>query len=139
MSYDKIAELVTLYRCRRFEGIKYFFRKVLNNRNFVFSITNKNYILAKILFYTLAGRQTYFSRPGYSLSFISDLAKMKDDLTYPMLFTCRHNNSQNFKVLLKVPLNCPYYLSDFHNFFKREVQHIYWSNVYDRHIDELMK
>ena len=133
------SELVSLYKNRRWEGIKYFIRKVLNTHNFVFSITNKSYVLAKILFFTIMGRQTYISRPGYSLSLISDLAKMKDDLVYPLLFTCNNVSDSNFKKLLKVVLNCPYYLTEFHNILKQDVQQIYWGSKFDSYLAELTK
>ena len=133
------GDLMTLYRTNKYDGIKYFIRKVINNRNFVFSFTSKTYVLAKILYFTIMGRQSYSSRPGYSLSFISDIARLKDDLTYPLLFTCKNMTDGNFKKLCKVILNCPYYLTDFHNILKREVQRIYWSTNFDKYLEELGK
>lgn len=132
-------DLTHLYRNKKLDGIKYFIKKVLNNRNFVLSITSKNYILSKILYFSFMGRQTYISRPGYSLSFISDLARMKDDFTYPLLFTCNNMNENNMKQICKVAMGCPYYLTDFHNIFKREVKKVLWSNVFDKVMSELGK
>ena len=132
-------ELISLYRTEKYDGIKFFLHKVMNNRNFILSITSKTYIVAKILYFTLMGRQAYISRPGYSLSFISDLARMKDELTYPVLFTIANPTNNNFKQVCKTVINCPYYLTDFHNFFKKDTHHIYWSNNYDKYIAELEK
>ena len=132
-------ELISLYRTEKYDEIKFFLNKVLNNRNFVLSITSKTYIVAKILFISLMGKQSYMSRPGYSLSFISDLSRMKDELTYPLLFTCANPTDNNFKQVCKVVINCPYYLTDFHNFFKKDTHHIYWSNNYDKYIGEIEK
>ena len=132
-------ELISLYRTEKYDGIKFFLHKVLNNRNFVLSITSKSYIVSKILYFTLVGRQSYISRPGYSLSFISDLARLKDDLTYPLLFTCANPTDNNFKQVCKAVINCPFYLTDFHNFLKRDTHHLYWTNHYEKYIAELEK
>jgi hypothetical protein len=132
-------ELISLYRTEKYEPIKYFLYRVLNSRNFVLSITSKYYVLSKMLYFIMVGRQAYMSRPGYSLSFISDLARMKDELIYPLLFTSANPSDNNFKVVLKNIINCPYYLTDFHNFFKKDVHRIYWTNHYENYIAELEK
>ena len=132
-------DLMYLYRHRKFDGIKFFIRRVLNNRNFVLSITSKNYILSKILYFSFMGRQTYISRPGYSLSFISDLARMKDDFTYPLLFTCNNMSVNNLRKLCQVILGCPFYLTDFHNIFKREVRKYYWGTALEKPLQEIGK
>ena len=133
------GELMTLYRAKKYEGIKYYIRKVLNSRNFIFSFTNKPYILSKIAYFTFMGKQVYINRPGYSLSLISDLARMKDDFTYPFLFTCKNLNDTNLRAICKVILNCPFYLTDFHNILKRDIQRVYWNGGNDKFYEELGK
>ena len=133
------SELNRLYRQGDFKAVRYFIRKVLNNRNFVLTLCGKSFILAKILYYVLMTKQGYLSRPGYSLSFISDIAKLKDDLTYPMLITARNPDQNNFKQLLKVVINAPYHLSDFHNILKKDTTHIYWTDNYESWIQEFTK
>lgn len=119
-------------------AIDYFIKYFINERNFVFTINSKPYLLARILYDTLMGDRVFNARPGYSIGLVSDIARMKDEIVYPLLFTCKNLTYNNFRTIVKLVLNCPcYYFSDFHNILKDEVKKLYWSTIYDKQMAQL--
>lgn len=133
------GELSEVYERKDYNALSNFVALVLNNRNFIISVCSKPFMLAKITYVTLHGRNNYASR-GYATLLISDLTRLNDDFIYYLLTASKNRTYNSFKKLLECLRDCSYYISDFRNKFKQDITKLLWrksETTYERDIYDL--
>lgn len=134
------GELKDVHERKDYDALNKFIIMILNNRNFHFTISSKPYLLAKLVYISLHGRNNYASN-GNATLYISDIARLKDEFVYPLLTACKSPTYDNFKKLLTALRDCPcYYLSDNRNTFKDDIRKLLWRkdfSVYEKQIYDL--
>ena len=131
------GDLRELYEQNKLNEVIRFIGMVLNDRNFHISIISKNFLLARLAYVSIHGRNNYASR-GNALLYISDMARMKEHFTYYLLDTCETHTTESFKkLLLKIRDEASYYIKDVSNVFKEDLTKLLWRKNYSTYAKSL--